>query len=267
MFIRSLNHLIKKSSNACLSTEIRRALSNGSFVRQLFEQETSTYTYLVADGKTKEALIIDPVITTVARDMQLIKQLGLRLRYAINTHVHADHITGSGRLKTLLPGCRSVISKDSGGKADIYIKDGDEIEIGDKNNKNQRLILECRSTPGHTNGCMTFVWHKGSNVFTGDCLLIRGCGRTDFQQGSADNIYTSIHERIFTLPDHFIVYPGHDYTGQTSSTVGEEKKYNTRLTKSREEFVAVMKELKLSYPKQIDKAVPANLICGLLPEP
>ncbi|CAF3723139.1 unnamed protein product [Rotaria sp. Silwood1] len=161
----------------------------------------------------------------------------------------------------------SVISKDSGGKADIYIKDGDEIEIGDKNNKNQRLILECRSTPGHTNGCMTFVWHKGSNVFTGDCLLIRGCGRTDFQQGSADKIYTSIHERIFTLPDHFIVYPGHDYTGQTSSTVGEEKKYNTRLTKSREEFVAVMKELKLSYPKQIDKAVPANLICGLLPEP
>ncbi|CAF5111149.1 unnamed protein product, partial [Rotaria sp. Silwood1] len=123
----------------------------------------------------------------------------------------------------------------------IYIKDGDEIEIGDKNNKNQRLILECRSTPGHTNGCMTFVWHKGSNVFTGDCLLIRGCGRTDFQQGSADKIYTSIHERIFTLPDHFIVYPGHDYTGQTSSTVGEEKKYNTRLTKSREEFVAVMK--------------------------
>ncbi|CAF2679686.1 unnamed protein product [Rotaria sp. Silwood2] len=152
MFIRSLNHLLKKSSNACLSTEIRRALSNGSFVRQLFEQETSTYTYIVADGKTKDALIIDPVITTVARDMQLIKQLGLRLRYAFNTHVHADHITGSGRLKTLLPECRSVISKDSGGKADIYVGDGDEIEIGDKNDKNQRLIIECRSTPGHTNG-------------------------------------------------------------------------------------------------------------------
>ncbi|CAF1360943.1 unnamed protein product [Rotaria sordida] len=267
MFIRSLNHFVKKSSNACLSIEIRRALSNGSFVRQLFEQETSTYTYIVADGKTKDALIIDPVITTVARDMQLLKQLGLRLRYAINTHIHADHITGSGRLKALLPDCQSVISKTSGGKADIYIEDGDEIEIGDKDDKNQRLILECRSTPGHTNGCMTFVWHKGSSVFTGDCLLIRGCGRTDFQQGSPDAIYTSIHKCIFTLPDHFIVYPGHDYTGQTTSTVGEEKKYNTRLTKSHEDFVAFMKELKLSYPKQIDKAVPANLLCGLLPDP
>ena len=138
----------------------------------------------------------------------------------------------------MLPGCRSVISKASGAKADIYIEDGDEIEIGDKNDKDERLTLECRSTPGHTNGrrgltffviyiyiyinkygilhlgCMTFVWHKGSSVFTGDCLLIRGCGRTDFQQGSADKIYTSVHDRIYTLPDHFIVYPGHDYTGR-----------------------------------------------------
>lgn len=235
-------------------------------MRQLFEQTTSTYTYIVADGKTREAIIIDPVITTVARDMQIMKQLGLTLKYAVNTHVHADHITGSGRLKTLIPGCRSVLSRVSGGKADIYVDDGEKIEIGDKASKDQRLILECRSTPGHTNGCMTFVWHEGAAVFTGDCLLIRGCGRTDFQQGSADKIYTSIHERIFTLPDHFTVYPGHDYTGQTISTVGEEKKYNTRLTKTREEFVTFMKELKLSYPLQIDKALPANLVCGLVPD-
>ncbi|CAF1911559.1 unnamed protein product [Rotaria magnacalcarata] len=264
MFIHSLHQVLKKASNICLSTQSRRALSNGSFVRQLFEQTTSTYTYIIADGKSREAFIIDPVITTVARDIQLIKQLGLTLRYAINTHVHADHITGSGRLKTLLPECRSVISKCSGGKADIYIEHGDEIEIGEKNDKNQRLVLECRSTPGHTNGCMTFVWHKGASVFTGDCLLIRGCGRTDFQQGSADKIYTSIYEHIYTLPDHFIVYPGHDYTGQTSSTVAEEKQFNSRLLKPREDFVKFMKELKLSYPLQIDKALPANLVCGLV---
>ncbi|UJR13984.1 hypothetical protein I4U23_000987 [Adineta vaga] len=263
MFIRPIGCVLKTLNHGRFSTEAKRALSNGSFVRQLFEQTTSTYTYIVADGKSREALLIDPVITTVARDMQLLKQLGLRLRYAINTHVHADHITGSGRLKTLLPECQSVISKVSGAKADIFIEDGDEIVIGDKKDG---LVIECRSTPGHTNGCMTYVWHKGSSVFTGDCLLIRGCGRTDFQQGSADKIYTSIHKRIFTLPDHFIVYPGHDYTGQTTSTIAEEKQYNSRLTKSREEFTHIMKELKLSYPLQIDKAVPANMICGLLPE-
>ncbi|CAF1233351.1 unnamed protein product [Adineta steineri] len=263
MFIHSLSRCLRTSSNSCLSIEIKRALSNGSFVRQLFEQTTSTYTYIIGDAKSRNALIIDPVVTTVARDVQIIKQLGLHLRYAINTHVHADHITGSGRLKTLIPECRSVISKSSGAKADIYIENGDEIVVGDKN---QGLILECRSTPGHTNGCMSFVWHKGSSVFTGDCLLIRGCGRTDFQQGSADTLYTSIHQHIFTLPDHFTVYPGHDYTGQTTSTVGEEKRHNTRLTKSRQDFTQFMKELKLSYPLQIDKAVPANMICGVLPE-
>lgn len=262
MLTRSIKTLLYLPTTVHLSSS--RALSNSSFVRQLFEQTTSTYTYIVADRKSKEAVIIDPVITTVARDVQLLKQLGLNLRYAINTHVHADHITGSGRLKALLPGCKSVIAKVSGAKADVLINDGDVIEIGDKS---QPLKIECRSTPGHTNGCMTYVWHDGTSVFTGDSLLIRGCGRTDFQQGSSEKLYHSIHKRIFTLPDNFTVYPGHDYTGQTSSTVGEEKRFNTRLTKSQEEFIRFMHELKLSYPHQIDKALPANMVCGILSEP
>ncbi|CAF1121234.1 unnamed protein product [Adineta ricciae] len=229
--------------------------------RQFFEHESSTYTYLLADLSTKEALIIDPVIDTAERDAKVIQQLGLKLRYAVNTHVHADHITGSGKLKTLLPECKSVISSVSGAKADIYVRDGEVIKIGESGKT--PISIECRSTPGHTNGCMTFVWHEGGAVFTGDALLVRGCGRTDFQQGSSDTLYTSIQEKIFTLPDHYVVYPAHDYTGQTSSTILEEKTFNPRLTKSREEFMDIMANLKLSYPKQIDKALPANLICGL----
>ncbi|CAF3488625.1 unnamed protein product [Rotaria sp. Silwood1] len=230
-------------------------------LRQLFEHESSTYTYLLADLTTKEALIIDPVIDTVERDAKLIQQLGLKLRYAVNTHVHADHITGSGKLKILFPGCKSILSIESGAKADIYVKDGEFIKIGESDKT--PLTLECRATPGHTNGCMSFVWHDYGAVFTGDTLLIRGCGRTDFQQGSSDTLYTSIQTKIFTLPDHYLVYPGHDYTGQTCSSILEEKTYNPRLTKSREEFIEIMANLKLSYPKQIDKALPVNLVCGL----
>ncbi|CAF1175699.1 unnamed protein product [Adineta ricciae] len=230
-------------------------------LRQFFEHESSTYTYMLADLSTNEALIIDPVINTAERDAKVIQQLGLKLRYAVNTHVHADHITGSGKLKTLLPECKSVISSVSGAQADVYVKDGEIIKIGESGKT--PISIECRSTPGHTNGCMTFVWHEGSAVFTGDALLIRGCGRTDFQQGSSDTLYTSIQEKIFTLPDHYVVYPAHDYTGQTCSTILEEKTFNPRLTKSREEFMDIMANLKLSYPKQIDKALPANLICGL----
>ncbi|CAF1019842.1 unnamed protein product [Adineta steineri] len=231
------------------------------FLRQFFELESSTYTYLLADLTTKEALIIDPVVNTVERDAKIIQQLGLQLRYALNTHIHADHITGSGKLKTLFPGCQSIISNVSGAKADIYIKDGDLIKIGESGKT--PIILECRSTPGHTNGCTCFIWHDYGAIFTGDTLLIRGCGRTDFQQGNADQLYTSIHTKIFTLPEYYKVYPAHDYTGQTCSTILEEKKYNPRLTKLREEFIDIMTNLKLCYPKQIDKAVPANLLCGL----
>ncbi|CAM4826164.1 unnamed protein product [Rotaria magnacalcarata] len=229
--------------------------------RQLFENESSTYTYLLADLATKQALIIDPVVDTVERDAKLIQQLGLKLRYAVNTHVHADHITGSGELKKKFPDCKSVISNESGAKADIYMKDGELIQIGETGKT--PVILECRATPGHTNGCMSFVWHKNTSVFTGDTLLIRGCGRTDFQQGSSDKLYTSIQTKIFTLPDDYRVYPAHDYTGQLYSSILEEKTHNSRLTKSRDEFIQIMANLKLSHPKQIDKALPANLMCGL----
>ncbi|CAF1352525.1 unnamed protein product [Rotaria magnacalcarata] len=229
--------------------------------RQLYEPVSSTYTYLLADLTTKEALIIDPVIETAERDAKLIQQLGLKLRYAINTHVHADHVTGSGKLKKLLPGCKSVLSNQSGGKADVYVEDGEFIKIGESGKT--PLVIESRATPGHTNGCTSFVWHDYGAVFTGDAVLIRGCGRTDFQQGSADKLYTSIQTKIFTLPDHYLVYPAHDYTGQTCSSILEEKTHNPRLTKSREAFIEIMNNLKLDYPKQIDKALPANIICGL----
>lgn len=229
--------------------------------RQLLEYKSFTYSYLVADPDTKEAILIDPVIETVPRDSKIVKDLGLNLKYAINTHVHADHITGTGFLKKQFPMCKSAISAASKADADIKLKEGDKLTFG-------KYELEVRSTPGHTNGCITYVWHEKEMAFTGDALLVRGCGRTDFQEGSSETLYNSVHNKIFSLPPNYTLYPAHDYTGQTSTTVEEEKMMNPRLTKSKEEFVKIMKELNLPYPKQIDKALPANLVCGLynLPE-
>ncbi|XP_053253987.1 persulfide dioxygenase ETHE1, mitochondrial [Podarcis raffonei] len=235
---------------------VRTAQRQGLLFRQLFESESSTYTYLLADLKTKEAVLIDPVLETAKRDSTLVKQLGLNLVYAVNTHCHADHITGTGLLKKLLPGCRSVISKHSGASADLLIQEGHTLKFGD-------FALEARSTPGHTDGCLTYVLNDKGMAFTGDALLIRGCGRTDFQQGNPDTLYQSVHEKIFTLPGHCLIYPAHDYTGQTVSTVEEEKTLNPRLTLPREAFVELMNNLNLPKPKQIDFAVPANLKCGV----
>jgi len=145
-------------------------------LRQMFEPKSCTYTYLLGDRESREAILIDPVLETAPRDAQLVKELGLRLLYAVNTHCHADHITGSGLLRSLLPGCQSVISRLSGAQADLHIEDGDSIHFG-------RFALETRASPGHTPGCVTFVLNDHSMAFTGDALLIRGCGRTDFQQG------------------------------------------------------------------------------------
>ncbi|XP_053123569.1 persulfide dioxygenase ETHE1, mitochondrial [Hemicordylus capensis] len=234
----------------------RSAQRQGLLFRQLFEEESFTYTYLLADTKTKEAVLIDPVLETAKRDSMLVKQLGLNLLFAVNTHCHADHITGTGLLKQLLPGCRSVISRESGASADLLIKEGHTLTFG-------AFALEPRSTPGHTDGCLTYVLNDKSMAFTGDALLIRGCGRTDFQQGSPETLYRSVHEKIFTLPGDCLVYPAHDYTGQTVSTVEEERTLNPRLTLSKEEFVELMKNLNLPKPKQIDLAVPANLKCGI----
>ncbi|XP_015060093.2 persulfide dioxygenase ETHE1 homolog, mitochondrial-like [Solanum pennellii] len=232
--------------------------------RQLFEKESSTYTYLLADSlhPDKPALLIDPVDRTVDRDLALVKELGLKLIYAINTHVHADHVTGSGLIKTKVPGVKSIISKASNAKADLFVEPGDNIYIGD-------IHLEVRATPGHTLGCITYVTGDGVDqpqprmAFTGDALLIRGCGRTDFQGGSSDKLYDSVHSQIFTLPKDTLVYPAHDYKGFTVSTVWEEMLYNPRLSKDKETFKNIMQNLNLSYPKMIDIAVPSNMVCGL----
>lgn len=234
----------------------RSAQRRGLLFRQLFEDESCTYTYLLADMKTKEAVLIDPVLETAKRDSTLVKQLGLTLLYAVNTHCHADHITGTGLLKRLLPGSRSVISRDSGASADVLIQEGHTLAFG-------AFALEACATPGHTDGCLTYVLNDKSMAFTGDALLIRGCGRTDFQQGSPETLYRSVHEKIFTLPGDCLLYPAHDYTGQTVSTVEEERTLNPRLTLPKKAFVELMKNLNLPKPKQIDFAVPANLKCGV----
>lgn len=234
----------------------RMALTGGLLFRQLFESESSTYTYLLADTETKEAVIIDPVLETIDRDLKLIQELGLNLKVAVNTHCHADHITSTGLMKKRLAGLKSAISKFSGASADILLKEGDKITYG-------KHYLTVRETPGHTDGCMVLVTEDQSMAFTGDALLIRGCGRTDFQQGCAKKLYESVHTKIFTLPDQCLVYPAHDYKGQTVSTVGEERKFNPRLTKSLEEFVNIMNNLNLPKPKKIDISVPANLVCGV----
>ena len=227
--------------------------------RQMFEKESSTYTYLIGCGRTKECVLIDPVLETVERDLECIDELGLTLTMCINTHCHADHITGSGEIKKLRPKCESVISKRAGALGDILIDDGHVIECGES------IKLKCLATPGHTNGCMSFVLNDNTDVFTGDALLIRGCGRTDFQGGSSETLYDSVVTGLFArLPDSCKVWPAHDYKGKSMSTIGEEKTNNPRLgmKKTKEEFVQIMSELKLAYPKKIDASLPRNLKCG-----
>jgi len=243
------------------TSTVRRSLStmargNGLIFRQLFDKESWTYTYILADEDTKEAVIIDPVIDQVERDIKMIEQNDLKLKFAVNTHVHADHITGSGVLKRRLPGALSAISKISGGQADMYLDHGAHLTFG-------RHTLEARSTPGHTNGCMSFVLSPAGMAFTGDALLIRGCGRTDFQEGDPGTLYESVWREILSLPDSTLLYPAHDYVGLSVTSVKEEKVHNPRLSKSKEAFIDIMKNLNLPYPKQIDKSLPANLVCGL----
>lgn len=248
-------------ASAALRVAVRRLSQQNSsrapvLLRQMFEPKSCTYTYLLGDPESREALLIDPVLETAQRDAQLVKELGLKLLYAVNTHCHADHITGSGVLRSLLPGCRSVISRLSGAQADVHIEEGDSIRFGN-------FALETRASPGHTPGCVTFVLDDQSMAFTGDALLIRGCGRTDFQQGCARTLYHSVHEKIFTLPGNCLIYPAHDYHGLTVSTVEEERTLNPRLTLTCEEFIKVMDNLNLPKPQQIDFAVPANMRCGV----
>jgi glyoxylase-like metal-dependent hydrolase (beta-lactamase superfamily II)/rhodanese-related sulfurtransferase len=227
-------------------------------LRQLFDPDTSTYTYLLADEDSREAVIIDPVIEQFERDAGLIAELDLRLVAVLDTHVHADHVTAQGLLKQRF-GAKTIMSERSGVVcADVLVKQGDRIAFG-------RHALEVRETPGHTSGCLTYVSHEPRMAFTGDALLIRGCGRTDFQNGSASTLYHSVREGIFTLPDDTLIYPAHDYKGRTVSTVGEEKRLNARLSSSRslDDFTRLMASLQLPRPRKMDVAVPANLVCGL----
>jgi sulfur dioxygenase len=223
---------------------------------QLFDEESSTYTYLLWDKTTKDAILVDPVDIQVDRDLKVIENMGLNLVFGVNTHAHADHITGTGLLKRRVEGMRSVIAEESTAKADIHVVDGNRIIFGTR-------FLEVRATPGHTNGCLSYVSDDQSFVLTGDALLIQGCGRTDFQGGSSETLYNSVHTKLFTLPNDCVVYPAHDYKGRTSSTIGVEKTTNPRLTKTKEEYIEIMANLNLPEPKRIKDAVPANLVCGV----
>src|SRR5215471_979972 len=229
--------------------------------RQLFDPQSSTYTYLLACAKSREALLIDPVYEQVRRDVALLNELEVKLLYTLETHVHADHVTGAWLLKQRM-GSRIVVGQASGAQgADLYLKHGDKIRFGSR-------YLEVRATPGHTHGCVSYVLDDETMAFTGDCVLIRGCGRTDFQEGESHDMYRSVHLQLFTLPDSCLLYPGHDYRGLTSTSVGEEKRFNPRLggALSETDFVGFMKNLNLPHPKKIDIAVPANLKCGKPPE-
>lgn len=230
-------------------------MNNKIIFRQLFDEDTWTYTYIIADAETKKGVIIDSVIEKVERDIKLINELGIDLKYILETHTHADHITGASKLKEAT-GAETVTGVDAGVNcADIYVDDFDELIFGS-------LTVKALSTPGHTNGCTSYLIEN--MVFTGDALFVRGTGRTDFQQGSAETLYESITEKIFTLPEETLIYPGHDYKGHQHSSVWEEKKYNPRIKvgTTKEQFVETMENLKLANPKKIHEAVPANLNCG-----
>lgn len=225
-------------------------------IEQLFDPATSTYSYLLWHEQTKQAVLIDSVKEQLVRDSTLIKQLGLELKYALETHIHADHITGSGLLRKEF-NCQLAMHENSEAEcADILLSDGDTLSLGDE-------TIDIVYTPGHTNTDISY--RINGAVFTGDALLINGCGRTDFQLGDAKALYHSITEKLFTLPDETRVYPGHDYHGLTSTTIGREKLFNPRLgnNRSEEEFVAIMDALILDPPARIDIAVPGNQHCGL----
>eukprot|EP00933_Yihiella_yeosuensis_P082818 TRINITY_DN96804_c0_g1_i1.p1 TRINITY_DN96804_c0_g1~~TRINITY_DN96804_c0_g1_i1.p1 ORF type:complete len:256 (+),score=44.92 TRINITY_DN96804_c0_g1_i1:124-891(+) len=240
--------------------QLKEALeAEGLVVEQLFDTESSTYTYLIGCRSTSEALLLDPVLEQKDRDLALVDELGFNLKYVLNTHVHADHVTSGGVIRKERPQVQTIIAEVSGAKSDLKIKHGDIITVGE-------IKLEVRATPGHTNGCTSYVLRpKGgpAMVFTGDALLIGGCGRTDFQQGDSEQLYESVHSQIFSLPEDTLVFTAHDYKGNKVSSVLQEKTYNPRLTKSKEEFAKIMSELGLPNPKKIDVAVPSNMMCGV----
>ena len=264
-----LDHSSLHRGGSILSTNMNPKEATASIrMRQLFDDESCTYTYLLWDKSTFDAVLVDPVDVQVDRDLEAIRALGLNLVFAINTHAHADHITGTGLLKERVPGLASVISKASGAQSDLTVSHGDTIVFGNSG-------LSVRATPGHTEGCVSLVGTGNENdetlaptfVLTGDALLVGGCGRTDFQGGCPETLWESVQQQLFVLPDTTVVYPAHDYKGRTHTTIGTEKTTNPRLgsenVRSRADFVHIMENLNLPYPKKLDVAVPANMRCGI----
>jgi glyoxylase-like metal-dependent hydrolase (beta-lactamase superfamily II) len=223
---------------------------------QLFDTESATMSYILNVPGTQAAVIIDPVDHNLARDLAHIERLGLKLDYVLETHAHADHVTSAGRLRQLT-GAKACVPSGCGiPAAEVQLHDGDVIRFGEDE------TIRVLHTPGHTAGSMCYLWR--GNVFTGDTLLIDGCGRTDFQSGSAGDLYDSAMDKLFKLPDATRVWPGHDYKGQSVSTIGWEKRHNARLAnRSRADFIDLMAKLNLPRPKLIDMALPANQNLGL----
>ncbi len=227
--------------------------------RQLFEPLSSTYTYLLGCEETGQAILIDPVIVSADRDLTEIAKLGLKLVATVETHIHADHITAARELKRKV-GCQiAAPAFDQLACTDVALEDGVPFQVGS-------IRLMPLHTPGHTAG--HFAYKSGERIFTGDALLIEGCGRTDFQQGDSDTLYRSVHEKLFSLPGETLVYPGHDYQGRFVSSIAQEKQRNPRLgqDKTLEDFRQIMANLKLPYPRFIDHAVPGNQMCGVCPD-
>ena len=222
--------------------------------RQMFDSESSTYTYLLADEATREAVLIDPVREQIQRDLTVLRELELKLVYLFETHLHADHITAAGPLRAQT-GARTVVGKKGPACADLQVSHGDEVRVGS-------LFIGVLETPGHTDDSVTY--RVGNQLFTGDALMIRAAGRTDFQNGDAGQLYDTITQLLFKLPDDTEVHPAHDYKGLTVTTIGEEKRWNARVAgRNRAEFVELMNGLNLPKPKKIDEAVQANRVCGL----
>lgn len=226
--------------------------------RQLYEPLSSTYTYLIGCEETGQAILIDPVIASLERDLAEVRRLGLTLAYTVDTHIHADHITAALEMKNAVGSKIAAPAYDRLPCTDVGIEEGKPFQVGS-------VTLQPLHTPGHTDGHFAYLFND--RVFTGDALLIEGCGRTDFQNGDADALYSSVREKLFTLPDDVLVYPAHDYNNRFVSSIAQEKKRNPRLggEKTLEDFKEIMANLNLPYPKFIDYAVPGNRQCGVCP--
>ncbi|MBW4456499.1 MAG: FAD/NAD(P)-binding protein [Nostoc indistinguendum CM1-VF10] len=254
--LQSLPVRVRAIPTMPLLSERSAEIQQSTFLfRQFFDPETSSYTYLIGDRQTGDAVLVDPVLEQVDRDLESLDELGLKLRYCLETHLHADHITGAGKLRQQT-GAQVIVPQNTAvTKADRSLFGGEILEVGS-------VIIETIFTPGHSASHIAYLVNK-THLLTGDALFIRGCGRTDFQGGDPGTLYDVVTQRLFTLPDDTLVYPAHDYKGRTVSTIGEEKRLNPRFSeRSRSQFITIMNNLKLSYPQKMNATVPANEYCG-----